>query len=308
LTAVKSDKKSRESAARVIRTRPTLRTCEQLTSSGRIPDTTCSHGTAFPEVRRDPSVRLAKVTPVNKHAESSAELLAALRRSDFLSAASDDAVHTLAAESSIRELKKGECFLREGEIPDCFGIVLSGHVRTVHYNPDGRPITIHVVWPGAPLALLGTLVRRELEGDIEAAEPSRVACIPRGAFEALLEREPRVSRALLSVVASQLYQVMLAAKSFGADVSSRLAHYIQQRALETAGPTGVPKTVDLGVSRAELAAQLGTVPETLSRAFASMEEDGVIEAAGRTITILDPAELADRALAISDLRRGIHPE
>ena len=62
-------------------------------------------------------------------------------------------------------------------------------------------------------------------------------------------------------------------------------------------PDGSPEplTVELGISRVDLAALLGTVPETLSRTFRALQEDGVISARGRTVSLLDIQALATRA-------------
>ena len=51
----------------------------------------------------------------------------------------------------------------------------------------------------------------------------------------------------------------------------------------------------LRVSKATLAAQIGTVPETLSRTLARMQQRGVILVEGRTVTVLNARAL--RAVA-----------
>ena len=50
--------------------------------------------------------------------------------------------------------------------------------------------------------------------------------------------------------------------------------------------------VDLGMSKAELASALGTVPETLSRAFARLRDEGLIEVRAREVLVLDVGGLA----------------
>ena len=91
------------------------------------------------------------------------------------------------------------------------------------------------------------------------------------------------------------------------DVNVRVARYILKRPVIGAAVRGAAMTIDLGVTRVELAAELGTVPETLSRAFSALQEDGLIEARGRSVTILDPAELASRARDVSSTELDAAP-
>ena len=79
-------------------------------------------------------------------------------------------------------------------------------------------------------------------------------------------------------------------------VPSRLAGYLLAEALRQR-PTALADgaRVRLAVNKGELAAHLGTVAETLSRAFARLRDDGVIEVEEREITIKDLAALRDLA-------------
>jgi CRP-like cAMP-binding protein len=71
------------------------------------------------------------------------------------------------------------------------------------------------------------------------------------------------------------------------DVSERLAAHLLSSA--TAG--GSTETVDLTVSKTQLSAAVGTVPETLSRAFQQLAMAGAVETSGRKVYIKDRALL-----------------
>ena len=51
------------------------------------------------------------------------------------------------------------------------------------------------------------------------------------------------------------------------------------------------QTVELDISKGELAAAVGTVPETLSRAFQQLTRAGAVETKGRRVVIKDRALL-----------------
>jgi CRP/FNR family transcriptional regulator len=51
----------------------------------------------------------------------------------------------------------------------------------------------------------------------------------------------------------------------------------------------------LNISKGQLASLLGTIPETLSRIFAKLSAQQLIQVEGRKITLLDAAGLQDLA-------------
>ena len=71
------------------------------------------------------------------------------------------------------------------------------------------------------------------------------------------------------------------------EVPSRLAGYLLYLLEEQGGQD----SVELEISKGQLASLLGTIPETLSRIFSKMTEEGLIEVEGRRITIKDAEAL-----------------
>lgn len=57
---------------------------------------------------------------------------------------------------------------------------------------------------------------------------------------------------------------------------------------------GNSDVVELDISKGQLASLLGTIPETLSRIFAKMSEEGLILVNGRTISLLDKETLSEK--------------
>jgi CRP-like cAMP-binding protein len=49
---------------------------------------------------------------------------------------------------------------------------------------------------------------------------------------------------------------------------------------------GAAETVTLELSKGQLAARLGTIPETLSRTLASLKREGILKVNGQTIQLL----------------------
>jgi CRP/FNR family transcriptional regulator len=73
------------------------------------------------------------------------------------------------------------------------------------------------------------------------------------------------------------------------DVPSRLARYLM------ALSEGVKASVELPISKSQLASNLGTVSETLSRTLRKLSEDDLISVSGKTVEILDFDRLEELA-------------
>ncbi len=207
-------------------------------------------------------------------------------------AASDEAVARLAREAKVTEVPRGTTLAVEGDTATDFGLIVTGKARVFYLGADGKQITFETVESGQPFAAVASLAAGRYPAHVEAATPSTIACIRGEALFELLEAEPQVARGLVTDLAMRVVNFTAVVQTLALDVPSRVARYVFQRALQVGKPTSQGLQVDLGMKKGELAMALGTVPETLSRAFAKLAADGVIEVHGATITVLDVRALA----------------
>lgn len=228
--------------------------------------------------------------------EVSPDIWTTLRSCELLSEASDASVAWLSKFASVRTYVKAERIFARTDFPREIGIVMRGHVRAVHFGTEGRPTTVLSAWPGEPIGLLAALSDDEYKTTYESAESdTAVIWFPRDAFDQLMHDEPHVMRTLITMLARQMGQMVTLVQTLSADVPARVAIYIGLL-LEEQEPDGVgPFAVDLGVSRVELSALLGTVPETLSRAFHALQNDGIIDSRGRKVVVCDREALIARS-------------
>ena len=224
-----------------------------------------------------------------------ADVWSALRCCKVFDEASDEGLAWLARISTVCRFSKGERILAERTAAREIGVVLSGHVRAVHFAADGRPVTVRMAWPCEAIGLLAALAGEDYRTAFESAENNTsVLLFSLEAFTRLTRDEPDVLVSVVRELARQATDMVTMLKTLAADVPARVAIYIGLL-VEALEPTGNgPFTVDLGVPRVELAARLGTVPETLSRAFHLLQSEGVIESHGQEIIVLDRQALIDR--------------
>jgi CRP/FNR family transcriptional regulator len=89
---------------------------------------------------------------------------------------------------------------------------------------------------------------------------------------------------MLAVLSMRLRQFTIQIENLSLkEVPGRLASYL----IYLADEQGKEEKVDLPISKGQLASLLGTIPETLSRIFAKMSSQNLIEVEGRTIRLAD---------------------
>lgn len=212
--------------------------------------------------------------------------------------ASSATARALANSAQTRAYDRGSFIALEGDLVDRIGLVACGHVRGVHYSPSGRPITISTLWPGDVFGLMALTSAGRYLVDYQAAEDSTVAFISSDDLHRAIRSETRLMLALVEEFGRQLHQLATVIKLLSLDVPGRVAVHLLDAMDGVTSHSGARHAVDLGMSRVELAARLGTVPETLSRAFHQLQEQGIIASDGRgRVVILDSQRLSDRARA-----------
>ena len=201
--------------------------------------------------------------------------------------ASDESVAWLVQLASVEEYEKGSLLFREGEIPEYIAVVIKGHARAIFHaeNAEGRDVVIASFWPSEVIGSVAALGETPFESDVEAVEPLTVAVIPFDAFSEMLRTEPGVSMSVIHELARRWFQAINVTKRNAVDVNTRVAQYVSELPRTVLGPDAY--SVEIPISRTELAALLGTTPETLSRAFHMLQGDGLLETHDRMIIVPD---------------------
>lgn len=228
------------------------------------------------------------------------DVLAAFRTCRLWRAASDEGVAELARAARVKEVPRGATLASEGQPADEFGLIVAGKARAFYLGADGKQITFETMEAGDPIAAIAAIAGGRYPANVEAATPSTVAFIQAAELFALLEREPQVARSLIADLASRVVNFTSVVQTLALDVPSRLARYLFQLSLQGGRPTAAGLEIELGMKKGELAMALGTVPETLSRAFAKLKDEGIVEVAGRKVTVLDVRSLAELSSGYSE--------
>lgn len=204
---------------------------------------------------------------------------------------SGEEVETISKLIFEKKYGKGETIFFEGDEADGFYIVSSGQIKVFKMNPMGKEHILHIFGPGEPVGEVPVFSKQPFPANAEALVKSSTLFFPRKDFVALIENNPSIALNMLAVLSRRLRQFAAQIENLSLkEVPARLAGYLLYIAKEQKNE-GV---VQLPVSKGQLASLLGTIPETLSRIFARMSDEGLIQVEGRSITILDRQGLMNK--------------
>jgi len=189
-----------------------------------------------------------------------------------------------------REFLKGMVLFEEGAEAEGFYIVASGKVKVYKLSPDGRERILHIVQPGNSFAEAAIFDDGRYPAFAETLATSTLLFFPKREFLDLLHHHSQLAINMIAGLSRflRLFTVQIEDLTFR-DVPARLACYLLE------GDNGATATVLLPLSKTQLASNLGTTSETLSRTFRKLSDDEIIRVKGKRIEILDTDRLFDLA-------------
>lgn len=214
------------------------------------------------------------------------EVLDALRRALFSRDVNEEVLRGLLAKARTVHAERGEVLFMRGE--PCHGlyIVLEGAVRVYNSGPNGREQVIGVERSGSVIGELPLFDGGNQPYSAEAMSPSRLLFIPREHFLAVFHTYPELMQAALRALAIRVRRLLHLVEELSLhEVPERVARYLLSQAKER----GACFTLDY--THAELAAQLGTVREVVTRTLNRFRKAGWIAMQDGQITVLDSEAL-----------------
>lgn len=217
-----------------------------------------------------------------------AALAASLQQSAIFSGLPEQDLIRVAAYSVRRTLRKDEILFREGEEVIGFYVVTKGLIQAYRVGEGGREQLIHLIHAGESFAEPAVAGLPGYPAHTRALERSEVVLIRGREFLDHLREQSELALRMLASLSRHLHGLVSSIESYKLrDAEARLLHWLLQRC-----PAGAAVgSVNLGMAKATLAAELGTRPETLSRILARLKQAGVISVSGRRIALPDVERL-----------------
>lgn len=213
---------------------------------------------------------------------------AVLRKSAMFSSLSDAEMRALRARVSCRHFGRGELLFNEGDACAGLFLVASGKIRIFKVSTGGREQVLAIEGPGSSFAELPVFDGGSYPASASAQEDAEVLFISRTDFQNFCREHPEVALKVIAVVGARLRRLVGIIEDLSfTTVRQRLIAVILRMA--QAGGTRSKQGIELELTKShqDLAAELGTVRELVSRNLSRLQAEGFLEVDGRKITIKD---------------------
>jgi CRP/FNR family transcriptional regulator, cyclic AMP receptor protein len=216
-----------------------------------------------------------------------------LEKSALLSGLSQTEMQLLAARTIRKTFSAGELLFSEGEPCSGMHIVSRGKVRIFKTSMSGREQVLSVEGPGSTVAELPVFDGGPYPASVVAVEDTEIAFISRRDFQAYCLEHPEVAMKVLAVVGARLRQLVNIIEELSfTTIRQRLVATLLKLAQTEGRKTARGVEFLLPGSHQELANQLGTVRELISRNLARLQTEGLLQVDARKIVVKDMKELA----------------
>lgn len=184
-------------------------------------------------------------------------------------------------EAKILELDPGMVILKEHQFIKVVPLVLEGSIKLRKMDPTGREIIFYHIVPGESCILSITSCLNEKESQAEAIieKKTRLLAVEAARVRQWMEHFPTWRKFVFNLYYERMAEVMsLLDHVIFNSVNTRLVQHLKEHAVNS----------EISITHQQLAGQLGTAREVISRLLKQLEKDELISMERGKIIILKP--------------------
>lgn len=215
------------------------------------------------------------------------KMLSYLARVPTFSRLPGEVLSALAESARFRGFLKGSVFFSPGDRSSGLHLLVKGRIKVLRVSPEGREQLLTIVEPFQTLGEAAIFRQPETHSSFAICEESStVLTLPSPKARWLTVHHPELALAFLAEFATRIGDLERRLEETALHpLEKRLSAYL----LKTANDKN---EVHLSESNSVLATRFGVSRESVSRALAKFEEQGLVFRKNRTLILLSPEELS----------------
>jgi CRP-like cAMP-binding protein len=225
----------------------------------------------------------------------SLDAIATLRRVPFFAVLDEEELRRLAAHCVVRRLGREELLFAEGDPCEGMYVVQSGAIKVFKMAETGREQVLVIERAGSTVGELPVFDGGNLPASAAAVEDSSLLFLPKREFLFLCRQNSEVAFAVIRSLAWRFrYMTSLVEELSLKEVSHRLARFLRDRALSVGVRTRRGVEFPLEETNQQIAAEIGTVRDLVSRNLRRLVDRKIIKMERRKVIVLNMSDLEEQ--------------
>lgn len=210
------------------------------------------------------------------------ELLLTLFKSQFVQITDISLINEIIGQAQLKNVLAQEQLLDYGQVVRFVPLVLSGSIKILRADEDGREMLLYYLNSGQTCALSLSCCSRNKPSEIRAVaeEDATLLMIPTYLHEDLSNKYRQWKEFMAQTYADRFKAMLEAFDSVAfKHMDERLINYLRQKSAQL-------NTLELSLTHQEIANELATSREVISRLLKQLEQLGSIQLARQKVVLL----------------------
>jgi len=217
--------------------------------------------------------------------------LKGVKHGSFFSFFKEKDLKAITAGCTEKSVAKGAVILYQGEESSALYFIVEGKVKVSLTNEEGKEVILDTLENGDFFGEMSCLDSQYCSAMVSALTDVRMLYLGKEAFLAVITENPDMMISLLSEMSGRLRRAnsMIGTLAF-LDVAGRISRMLIELAREKGEPLKDGSVMIIPPTHQEMASQIGSSREAVTKALKSLSENGLIIHNGKQI-ILPPQYL-----------------
>lgn len=193
----------------------------------------------------------------------------------------------IVGHTSFMPVSQNMCVVNVGDAPEGTYWIVHGQVKIVFHTKKGTEKTLEILGRSTCFGLGEMLLGRPHLAFVKTTIDSMLLHIGRDAILQVAKDNFEFARELMTCVGRQFYGLVRDIESYSQSAKQRLTGYLLRQSRREASDY-----IELVANKSLIASRLSLTPETLSRLFHDLVQEGMISISGCRIRILDVEKMS----------------
>lgn len=202
----------------------------------------------------------------------------------------DEQLRMLASVVTRRSVPRSTTIMASGDVTDSLYIVLSGRLKVMMSDADGKEVILSILGAGEFFGEMGLIDDAPRSATVVAIEPCELLCIAKRDFKKCLAENFEMAMAVMRGLVRRLREADRKIGSLALlDVYGRVARLLLDMSETVEGE----KIVTKRLPKQDIAKMIGASREMVSRVMKDLQMGGYIEVRGSNIVLRDSIVLPE---------------